>query len=661
MPRALLAFALALVVAAPATAGTRNALKSLEDDAHLYLDRPTQPHPRKTSAPRTDRPLLRECVTPMVLIGTLDMPRERGGFYGAELREAPTFDGVKVESPGYFRMLRAEDGVDLPAGKRGVLRHRHAMQLRGEMHSRVYPADKVVGVAPGLLHEQVFVAGTMKRTPFLTLTLKPTDFFAYLKGNDVGLEVAVRNDTEHRLHRLTLNLHGEPRDPSFPMQRRLDLEPRFHFTYEKTFDVPPRSTRNLKIRLRGKPDPLRYRQAEGYALGGERWPYPGLRAGAPERTPKAQAGQDLARWLPRRTLRAASGTVPRDCHQSALAVRYDREYRAYGVVLDGLDLEIMAGWNDRQDATFLRLLETRGHELPNWLRPVLASAMEAKDRRVPVVRRPGGFDEFDAMALHLWGATYDGSAQVADGQDQWGRPWDALYKHDGKVLPKNHRGEMRRFMQRMRGARRLAPGRAGRDQAVDYPRDDLDLPESVRRGLESRARPGRAWGRSRPAQASRNQDAALRARRRSAGLVKVRSATDASVPRPSAGRTRRVEVREAPPPPPPPARATRQPRRTSYATPARPSRPTPADDFEDPFADPFPTSIPEVAAPPAPPPSPTATLPAPASDDFEDVFSDPTPTPAATPTDDFEDAFGSDDDSGGAASDGGDADPFSDF
>lgn len=631
-------------------------------DAHLYIDRPTQPFPKDAAAPREDRPFLSECVTPMILIGHLEMPRERGGFYGAELREAPTFDGLEVEAPGYFRMLRAEDGVGDGRGRAGILGHRDPFLLRGEFISRTYRADREPWQAPDIEETRVFAAGSMERVPFARLTAEPEAFFEYLKGHPLRLGITIQNPAGHEIPNLTVTLRGEPRDASFPLARRLDLETGFDFVLDRRVSTRRNRPVHVSLRLPGKTSPAVYREAERVALGGRRWPYPSASIEHPVHDARAVAGQDLQRLIPVRSLAISAGHVPRKCHrhQGAMAVRYKRIFRSFGVVLDGLDLEIMSGWSARLDRRFTRLLETRGGELPDWTRPVVVAAMEAKQRRVPGVRQPGGLDEFDVMALHLWGAIDDGTTHFSNSEDAWGAAADHLYRHDGRVLPPLQREELRRHLMAIRGSRHLAP-REGEDLSPDeraFPVEDHRLPEGIRARMNQAPKAGRVMGRRRPFRTRTSNQAAAAAApdtsvvplsRRDLDRKKAFEATRRKVlntPKPVVPKKGQAPVSYLTPP------RNDRPRTPVRADPPRraPPKPTaaPIEDFDELFgagdAGSRPAGggggvaggpPPRARSQPAPDPEPET------FDDFgvDDFGSDPEPEPAPSGDTDVEDDF----------------------
>ncbi len=608
----LLALGMGVVASLPARTGGVQ-----EPYDHLYVDRPTRPFPEGLSEARSDRRMLSECVSPMVLVGSVVIPRDRAGFYGSELRTPPSFDGIPIEAPGFFRLLRAEDAIDATHGPQGILGPRDPFVLRGELLTRTYKKEVRPGEPPGIEHQISFRAGGLKRHGFVHLSATPEAFFEYLRGADLPLKLTIRNPTGMSLPRLRVVLRTEPRDSSFPLERRMALERGFEYLREASVPLGGNSDRTVGFRLPGKIDPRVYRAAEASVLHGNRWAYPRLEVDHPVRDAMDQAGRELERILPVRTLILAGGEIPRDCHGTGLAVRYLRTFRSFGVVLDGLDLEIMASWDAPAERRFHSLLERRAHEVPDWIRPVVVAALEAKGRRVPVVRRPGGFDEFDAMAAQLWGPAFDGSEMYRSEAGVDGVASDALYRHDGKPLPENHREEVRRRMLEMQGTRSLVdrdPGDGVTHEA--WPGEDAELSARQVERMDSRPRPGRAPGGKPPAIRHEVLDS-RRGGPLSGPAAPAGSGTNSGGPQVEADPDRAAPSKPPKPPKAPakPPAATTRPPPPPAKPPVKPSPPPadPEDAFDD-FGD---TPAPTKAAPPPasePEPPPTTS----GGDDFGD-------------------------------------------
>ncbi len=454
------------------------------------MPRVTEEHPRNYSRPPgAAGPVLSECESPRILIGNLKMPRERGGIFGKDSRPVASFDGMPVETPGFFRMMRAEDGIGTSRGPGGILGLKDPMILRGHLITRKYKEARPAWVTPGLMTERLFTAGAMKRVPFVRLLMKPREFLKHLRGEEAHLTLELQNPTRYDIPDITVRLFAETKASSFPMERRIALEEGWE--YERVFkvDLGSLDRQKFRVHLPGKTDPRVYREIEAATVGGKRWPYPGLRVNDPTRQTMLDAGDDFERLLPHRTLLITAGDI-QGCGAAPypVIVRHERMFRSFGTLLDGLDLEIMAAWNKADTLQFQKLVRQNASEFPEALPGLIAAALKAKSRRVPVQRRPGGYDEFDAMAMYMYGSIADpseGYTGFDDSDDAPLKPADHLYRHEGTRLPPTQREELRSRVKSIfarRSLRGLGPA-ASKGGPHDYPGEDDRLPESVRKSI----------------------------------------------------------------------------------------------------------------------------------------------------------------------------------
>lgn len=701
-PKIPLALGLVLALGGPGPLAARR----LPERERPTMPRPTERFPLDYTAPDPVKgPVLSECTTPMILIGQLEMPRERGGVAGRDLRPAPSFDGLPVQAPGFFRMMRAEDGIGTSRGPGGILGLRDPMLLRGHFVSRFFKEKRPPWVAPGLEEERTFSAGSVHRTPFVRLTMTPRNYMAHLLGRDAKLHMVVENPTRYPIPDITVRLVAESQHTGFAMERRMTLEKRWNYEIEASLDLSARQRERLTIQLPGKPDRALYQEIERSVLAGTRWPYPRRNAGHPVRQGFPRAGEDLESLLPQRTLHIASGEVTSRCRPtgtSPVVVRYRRPFRAFGTQLDGLDLEVMAAWSKQDTLRFQTLVRENQGALTESMPPLLASVIEAKQRRIPVQRRPGGYDEFDALAMYLWGAIGDGSqghTGYRDQDDQHYAAQDGLYRNDGVRLPEGQRTELRSRIRGLFGRRsvRGLSAEAARGGPHAYPVDDDHLEGAMRESIyqpendwvtqQARIRDNRRTRQRRNIRRYHEDEwKALRAREAN-GIPGDEAARIARgmVSGPDPSQLRRPEPapqpvspppatrRPAPPEAPPPTRVSRPPAPTRAPPPSRePARPAPTRKPPPPTRQPPPPT--PVTRPPTVPPTRPAPPPSPSRepdefDEFdldgfgqEEIGKDPTPPPPPPPPeddpfDDFEDTGDQDLDDAGDDFE----DDFSDF
>lgn len=602
---ALAALALAAAAAGPAAAYPEPAQERPEPP------RRTLPFPQEYDRPENSAgPVLRECEAGRILIGSLDAPRERGGLFSRDLREAPSFDGLPVQAPGFFRMQRAEDAIDYTRGRHGVLGSRDPYLLRGQVLTRTYKEKRPYWVPPGVTTDRIFAAGSISRTPFVRMEMGPRDFMRHLRGEDAHLTLILENPTDYFIPDLQVRLLAEPEHSTFPLERRMALEQGWEWEVHLTTDLGPLQSRQFRLRLPGKADPRVYREVESDVLAARRWPYPPLAADHPVRPELGKAGADLARLMPRRRLLITAGDIT-GCGSSPypVVVRVDRSFRSFGSTLDGFDLEVLSAWSDVKTKRFRGLLNKHAPELPESLPPLLTAALHARDNRVPVQSRPGGYDSYDAMAHYLYGAIANadhGHTGFSSAADEPGADMDALARSEGLELPPVRRQELRDRLGKVfagRALRGLSPeAAAGAPHA--YPPEDDRLPADVHDGIYRPANDHVGF----KAQLRENRQVRLQ-------KLHVRYAEEAAgaAPKAAGGTSNAAGPKAAAP------KAAAAPR--SRATPAAPPRERSAAP---------PRSTPKPAAPKraaAPPPEPEE-VPEPASatdtklGDFEDDFSD---------------------------------------
>jgi hypothetical protein len=264
-----------------------------------------------------------------------------------------------------------------------------------------------------------------------------------------------------------------------------------------------------------------------------------------------------------------------------------------------------------------------------------------------VQRRPGGYDEFDALAMYLWGAIGDGSeghTGYQDEQDRYRSPQDALYRNDGVRLPVGQRRELR---SRIRGifagrqVRGMSP-EAARGGPHDYPVQDGRLEgalhDSVYRpahdwmGDQRRIRDNRRTRQRRNVKryqpdrwkSLRSQEAAHNlpneAARIARGMVSGSDPEALSTPAPKPKRPPKVAAVKVPSHPPKPRRSPPKPTPKPTPKPSTSPRPTPQPTVQP--APPPPPTVKPTPPPPEPTPEDDDEDLSMGGDDFEDDFSD---------------------------------------